>query len=111
MSRHDDSVSLRQMLDHAREAVNMAQGRKREDLADDRKLELALTRLIEITGEAAARVSQSGRQRCSRIPWTQIIGMRNRIIHGYDVVDLGILWDVIKEDLPMLITELEQIIK
>jgi len=53
MTRHDTPVRLRHMLDHAREAVDMAQGRKREDLDADRQLNLALVRLLEIVGEAA----------------------------------------------------------
>ncbi len=45
-----------------------------------------------------------------RSPWRQIIGMRNRIIHGYDEVDLDILWDVIDEDLPRLVEQLSAIL-
>ena len=59
MSRHDDRVRLRHMLDHAKEAVDMTTGRLRTDLDADRQLNLALTRLVEIIGEAASRVSQT----------------------------------------------------
>lgn len=111
MSRHDDTVSMRHMLDHAREAVEMAQGRKRSDLDTDRMLQLALTRLVEIVGEAATRVSKERRQRQSGMAWSQIIGMRNRLIHGYDAVDLNILWDIVQVDLPPLVEQLETIVK
>ena len=57
MSQHDDPTSMGQMLDHAREAVQMADGFSRADLDSDRKLELSLTRLVQIVGEAASRVS------------------------------------------------------
>jgi len=73
-------------------------------------LELALVRLIEIIGEAAGRVSQEGQNKHSSIPWFQIIGMRNRLIHGYDQVDLNLLWDTIEIDLPPLISKLENIL-
>ena len=56
MSQHDLLVALRHMLDHAREAVELAQGRSRADLGADRLVQLALTRLVEIVGEAASRV-------------------------------------------------------
>ena len=56
MSRRDTGVLLRHMLDHAKEAVSMAQGKTREDLDTDRLLNLALVRLLEIVGEAASRV-------------------------------------------------------
>lgn len=57
MTQHNDSIRLHHMLDHSREAVAMIQGKTRLDLDGDRLLELALTRLVEIVGEAAARVS------------------------------------------------------
>ena len=74
-------------------------------------LELALVRLIEIIGEAAARVSPEGQREYPSIPWPKIIGMRNRLIHGYDEVDLDVLWDTIEFDLPPLITTLQQILE
>ncbi len=110
MSRRDDSISIRQMLDHAREAVGIAASRSREDLDRDRILNLALTRLIEIIGEAANRVTSATQAEHPDIPWPQIIGMRNRVIHAYDEVDLDILWDVIELDLPPLIEQMEQIL-
>lgn len=85
MSRHDDTVRLRHMLDHAREAVEMASGRNRGELDKDRMLNLALVRLIEIIGEAASRVSEHGRVAWQEISWAEIIGTRHRIVHGYDV--------------------------
>lgn len=108
MSRHDDSVRLRHMLDHAREAVAMARGRQRHELDADRQLNLALVRLIEIIGEAAARVTTKGRELAPEIPWQQIVGMRNRLIHGYDEVDFDILWQVVTIDLPPLMASLER---
>lgn len=110
MSRHEDRVSMQQMLDHAREAVEMAKNKTRNELEVDRMLELALTKLVEIVGVAANRVSKETQQRHSQIPWSQIIGMRNRLVHGYDAVDLNILWDIVQEDLPPVIAELEKIL-
>jgi len=108
MTRHDDEVRLRHMLDHALEAVEAIRGRQREGLKHDRILQLALVRLVEIVGEAAARVSAQGQQRYPAIPWQQAIGMRNRLIHGYDKVDLDVLWDTIQDDLPALIVGLRE---
>ncbi len=106
MSRHDDTVRLHHMLDHAREAVQMTAGRNRPDLDSDRQFGLAMTRLLEILGEAAARVSETGRQRWPEIPWAKIVGLRNRLIQGYDKVDFDILWTTVVDDLPPLITAL-----
>lgn len=108
MTRHDDIIRLRHMLDHAREAVKMAEGKNRTALRNDRMLELALVRLIEIVGEAAGKVSSDGKARFAGVPWPQIIATRNRLIHGYDAVDLDVLWDTIENDLPDLISKLEK---
>ena len=110
MPHRDDKYRLRHMLAHAEEAVTMARGRSREDLDADRVLNLALVRLLEIVGEAAGRVSASTRVQNSSIPWPEITGLRNRLIHGYDNVDFDILWDIIRDDLPALIAQLREIL-
>ncbi len=110
MSRHNPMVSLRHMLDHAREAVEFARGRKREDLDTDRQFYLALVQLLEIIGEAARRVPQGMRTQWSSIPWTKAMGVRDRLIHGYDTIGRNFLWQAVTEDLPPLIAELEKIV-
>lgn len=96
------------MLDHAVEAVETVQGHVRGDLDRDRLLALALTRLLEILGEAAGRVSRDFQERHPEVPWADIVGLRNRLIHGYDAVDHDILWDILTGDLPPLVTHLRE---
>lgn len=110
MSRRDVTITLRQMLDYAQKAVTLSRGRKRSDLDEDLTLNLALTRLIEIIGEAANRVPDEFQDNHSEIPWMEIIGMRNRLIHGYDEVDFDFLWNVVRNDLPSLIKQLNKIL-
>ena len=110
MSRHRVSVSLRHMLDHSREAVTMVQGKARSDLDADRKLNLALVRLLEIVGEAATRIPRQEQDAHPGIPWAEVIGLRNRLIHGYDMVDFDILWQIVTRDLPPLVNALERIL-
>ena len=110
MSRHSDFIRLRHMLDHAREAVTLFHGKTRVDLANTRLLQLGLVRLVEIIGEAAARVSNDMQARHTSIPWEDVVGMRNKLIHGYDQVDLGVLWDTVIDDLPPLTRELETVL-
>ncbi|MES1026380.1 HepT-like ribonuclease domain-containing protein [Gloeocapsa sp. BRSZ] len=74
-------------------------------------LSLALVRLIEIIGEAANKVSPACQNTYYRIPWREIIGMRNRVIHAYFDVDMSIIWQVVKEELPKLIEEVNQAIQ
>jgi uncharacterized protein with HEPN domain len=109
MSQHETPIRLRHMLAAAREAAQMAQGKTRADLDADRPLNLSIVRLLEIVGEAASRVPAPERVRYPGIPWPQIVGLRNRLIHGYDNVDFDILWQVVTHDLPPLIAELEKI--
>ncbi len=110
MSKRDPLVFYRHMLDHAREAMAVVQGKLRADLDADRVLNLALVRLLEIIGEAANPVPEEEQARHPEIPWPQIVSLRNRLIHGYDSVDFDILWQIVTEDLPPLITSLEGII-
>ena len=95
------------MLDHTRETVRLLGNTSRAQFASNRVMQLALTRLVEIIGEAANRVSAETQQKEPGIPWAQIVGMRNRLIHGYDVIDYDLLWDTITVDLPPLISSLE----
>ena len=111
MTRHSDRVRLRHMLDHAAEAVELVSGKKRSDLDADRLLNLSLVRLLEIVGEAAARLSSETRDRYPQIPWLDIIGLRNRLIHGYDIVDFDILWDIVHDDLATLVSRLREVIE
>ena len=98
------------MLEYAREAVSLTQGRSRADLDNDRAIGLAVARCLEIVGEAAARLPEEVQKHYPAIPWPQIIAMRNRLIHGYDLVDYDIVWSTVSEDLPPLIAELEKMV-
>lgn len=111
MSRREGRVRLRHMLDHAREAVALAGGKARGDLDADRQLNLALVRLLEVVGEAASRTTEDERRLCPSVPWAQIVGLRNRLIHGYDAVDFDVLWQIVNDDLPKLIAELEPVLR
>jgi uncharacterized protein with HEPN domain len=107
MTRRDPRIFLHDMLDSSRQAVGLMQGRTRADLDSDPLLGLAMTRLIAIVGEAAARVPDEVRARLPAIPWRRIVGMRNRLIHAYRAVEADIVWDTLTADLPALIAELE----
>jgi uncharacterized protein with HEPN domain len=108
MSQREGDIRLRHMLDYSREAAALVAGRTREDLDTDRTLNLALVRLLEIVGEAASRTTDEERLRYPSIPWNQIVGLRNRLIHGYDSVDFDVLWGIASVDLPKLVAELER---
>jgi uncharacterized protein with HEPN domain len=110
MSQHDDAVPIRHMLEHAKEAISLVSGRSREELHSHRMLQLALTRLVEIVGEAAGRVSPETQSKFSAVPWREAIATRHRITHGYDVIDYDILWDTVQDDLPPLVKALQGVL-
>ena len=105
-----DAISIRQMFDHADEARQLAVGRVRADLDTDRLFQLAMTRLLEIVGEAAGRVSVSTRDQHPQIAWSEIVALRNRLIHGYDAVDCDVMWQIVQLDVPVLAAELRAIV-
>ena len=111
MSQHKGPVSFRHMLDHALEAVAMTKGKTRADLDKDRQLNLAVVRLLEIIGEAASRIPKEDQARYTDISWSEIISLRNRLIHGYDTVDFDILWQIVSQDLPNLIESLRKALR
>ena len=108
--QRNDEIRLRHMLDAAREAVSFARGRVRGDLENDRQPVLSLVKDIEIVGEAATRVSESGRAQAPEIPWQETVAMRNRLVHDYYRINLNIVWQTVQEDLPPLIAQLERIV-
>lgn len=110
MSKHEVSVRFRHMLDSARQASELMRGKTRAALSDEGIETLALVRLLEVLGEAANRISDDEQERHPEIPWAEIIGLRNRLIHGYDSIDMDILWQIVSQDLPPLIQSLEKIV-
>jgi uncharacterized protein with HEPN domain len=108
--RHEDRVRLQHMLDAALEIQQYVQSSARQDLDRDRKLVHSLVRLLEIIGEAATQVSEELRRNVPGIPWSVIVGMRNRLIHAYFSINLNVVWSTSTEDIPLLITEIKKIL-
>ena len=102
----DDRWRIQHMIEAAEAAMKFVHGRKRVELDTDDQLSMALTRAVEIVGEAAARVSGAGRVELPNIPWAQITGVRNRVVHAYFDVNLDILWDTVELALPPLVAQL-----
>jgi len=86
MSAHNDLLAIRQMRDYALEAVSYLDGKTRAQLGENRILQNATIRVVEVVGEAANRVSKAAQAGYPGLPWRQVISLRNRLIHGYDEV-------------------------
>jgi uncharacterized protein with HEPN domain len=99
------------MLESAREAISFVAGRQRRDLEEDRMLLRAVVQCIQVIGEAASRVSEETRSRVAELPWGKIVGMRNILVHAYFSIDTEVVWKVLKERLPELVTQVEAALK
>ena len=101
--RPDDRVRLRHLHDAATKAIGYSAGKQRRDLDDDEVLRLALTKLVEIVGEAAKSITAEGRASMPEVPWRAAARMRDRLVHHYFDINLDVLWQTITEDLPQLL--------
>ncbi len=88
----------------------LLQGVTFDQFNDDFRTNFAVVRALEIIGEAAKRLPMSLREEYPDIPWKNMAGMRDRIIHGYDTVDLEIVWEVVKTDIPLIKPQVQQIL-
>lgn len=103
-----DLIRIRHMIDAAEEIASFIKAGTIDDLYQNRQLTLSLIKLIEIIGEAASRVSDDTRSEFNQIPWAEIIGMRNRLIHVYFDIDIERVWDTVQLDIPKLRNDLDQ---
>jgi len=103
----DDRVYVGHMLDIARKAVALLGSRSRAEFDQDEALLLGLTHLIQTLGEAARKVTPEYQGAHPGVPWKEIIGMRNKVVHDYLDVNPDIVWHVVKEELNPLVKKLE----
>ena len=106
----DDSVYLRHILDAISQVDIYITGQSRSDFHSNRLLQDGVIRQIEIIGEAAKRISEERRNQAPAIPWKDLFGMRNKLIHQYFGVDAETVWLTAVEDLPELKTELQKLL-
>ena len=106
--RRDDACLL-DMLLAAREARTFAGKLTFREFERNRMAQLAILKSVEVVGEAASRVSTERRESHPESPWSGIVGMRNRAVHGYFEVDLVRVRDTLQQDIPRLIAQLERL--
>lgn len=106
-----DRIRLQHMLDAADQAIAFTAGQVRSSLDADTKLRFALVHAITVLGEAASRVSPSARSVLPAVPWSSIVGMRNRLVHAYFDIDADVLWASVTESLPPLSARLREFLE
>jgi len=100
--RQGDSAYLRHILDAVSRIDEYTEGMKREDFMSSNLHQDAVIRQVEVVGEAARKVSEETRERHTEVPWKDMAGIRDKLIHGYFGVDLDAVWDTVTEDIPRL---------
>ena len=101
-----DRDALTQMLRYSETAVDLLGERNAAAVIAEPRTFFALSYVMQIVGEAASRVSAAVRTELPEIPWRQVVGMRHRLVHGYDDIDAEILVSTVRQDLPRLIDSL-----
>lgn len=107
----EDKIRIRHMIDAAEEALSFASVSSETEFRENRMIVLSIIKEIEIIGEAASKISEETRSKYKNLPWMDIVGMRNRLIHGYFDIDMKMVWYTVKNDLPSLIKSLKEILK
>ncbi len=102
---------IENILDGMEKAEVLLEGVTYEEFESDFRINFAVVRALEIIGEATKRIPSSIRKKYPRIEWKAMAGMRDRIIHGYDNVDLRIVWEVVKKDISLIKPEIKKILR
>jgi uncharacterized protein with HEPN domain len=105
-----DETYLLDILIAANKALRFVEGMDQNEFEHNEIMQNAVIRPREIIGEASARVSKEFRKAHSEIPWREMVGLRNRLIHAYFRVNFGAVWDTIHKDLPKLIEIIEPLV-
>ena len=106
MSKRSVRLLLDDMLEAAERIERYVGGLDQPGFLADEKTSDAVVRNLEIFGEAAAHVPDDFRARTPELEWPRIIGLRNRVVHGYFAVDLELVWRIVVSDLPGLVSRL-----
>ncbi|MBU1182033.1 MAG: DUF86 domain-containing protein [Proteobacteria bacterium] len=102
---------LRDILDNAKKASDFIKGMTENDFLRDEKTIFAVIRALEIVGEATKKIPDEVRGKYPGIPWREMTGMRNKLIHDYFGVNLAVIWKTVTEDMPKLIPLVKQVIE
>jgi uncharacterized protein with HEPN domain len=105
-----DESYLLDILIAAKDARDLSAGLSWDEFKTSRLHQLAISKVFEMIGEAAGKISSETRAAHPEIPWNEIVGMRNRLVHDYLRVDLLKVWDTVQNDITPLIDSIEPLV-
>lgn len=108
MPKKSDALYVEDMLTYARRAADRVRGLSRDDFESTVEHQETVAYNLMIVGEAASKLSDETRAKYPSIPWNEIKGMRNQIVHGYAETERDTLWETATEDISVLIAALER---
>jgi len=100
---------LNDIVDAMAKALKFVEGMSYEDFVNDDKTVFAVVRALEVVGEAVKNIPEDFREKYPHIPWKDLAGMRDKLIHGYFGVDLGRVWRTVKEVIPAMKPRFDEI--
>ncbi|MCF8033716.1 MAG: DUF86 domain-containing protein [Desulfarculaceae bacterium] len=106
--KRDYADYIADMAESAKDIMAFTKGMTFDEFSADKKTQYAVIRSLEILGEAAKKIPDSIRKKYPSVPWKQMAGTRDKLIHEYHGVDLAIIWAVVEDELPKVIEEIEE---
>jgi uncharacterized protein with HEPN domain len=106
----DDKARLEHILESAKDAISFLGDMTEDELAQNRMVLQAIVRSVEIIGEATSQLTPEFRSKNTHVPWAQIVGMRNRLIHAYFDIDHELVFSTVQADIPILVDQIKHLI-
>ncbi len=109
--KKNDLLFIEHINDSIKNAENFVKGVSKDSFLKNKEKQHAVVRAIEVIGEAVKNISLAFRHKYSEIPWAKIAGMRDRLIHHYFGVNIERVWEVVKDDIPLLKKQIQTILE
>ena len=104
-------IFIQHILENISNIENFSEGLSESKFIGDKLRQNAIVRQIEIMGEAVKNIPDSLKKKHANIPWKEIVGTRDKMIHHYFGVDLEVVWDIVRKDIPKLKVQIKEIFR